>query len=86
MMSIGEELNEFGMCFNDRLSETNLKFALNYIGLSEVPLALETLCDYLCEGDVPVTEEEYKRIAYFDQALKYPLNKRVMRYLQDLIL
>ena len=85
-MSIGEELNEFGMCFNDRLSETYLKFALNYIGLSEVTLALETLCDYLCEGDVPVTEEEYKRIAYFDQALKYPLNKRVMRYLQDLIL
>jgi len=84
-MSIGKELNDFGMCFHDRLPEQILKFALDYIGFGEEPLAFETLCDYLCEYDISITEAEYRNITYFNQILKCPLDKRVIRYLHDLV-
>ncbi len=42
-------LKELGARFRDRLTEDQLKFALDYADFNEEPLALETLCDYLCE-------------------------------------
>ncbi|MFP1727022.1 MafI family immunity protein [Lonsdalea quercina] len=84
-MSIGKELNEFGMHFCDRLPEQTLQFALDYIRFGEEPLAFETLCDYLCECDIPLTVQEYREITNFNQILKCPLDRRVIRYLHELV-
>ncbi|MHC6224502.1 MafI family immunity protein [Pseudomonas sp. X10] len=80
----GTELRELGETFGDRLSAEKLSFALDYIDYNEQPLALDTLCDYLCEEDIPITPEEYSHICTLNTALGCPLSVNALAYLKNL--
>ncbi len=53
------ELKKLGNCFRDRLAGEIIDDALEYIDHSESALAIEILCEQLCEYEVSPTEEEF---------------------------
>ena len=56
------ELRKLANLFEGRLSNNLLCFAAEYIDHGEYCLALETLCDYLCEEDVVLSRAEYQEL------------------------
>ncbi|MDN2484226.1 MafI family immunity protein [Kosakonia sacchari] len=50
----------FGARFVGRVDAEKLQFAVDYVGFGECGLAFETICDYIVEEDVPISEEEYR--------------------------
>jgi hypothetical protein len=85
MMVFSIALKELGARFRDRLTEDQLKIALDYADFNEEPLALETLCDCLCESNVKLTPEEYIEILKMDAKLGLNLDKKVIIYMKNLI-
>ena len=57
----GSQLKILDQEFNDRVPEDGLNYILSYIDFGEEPLAFETLCDYICEGDIFISNSEYKK-------------------------
>ncbi|MBY4711351.1 MafI family immunity protein [Burkholderia cepacia] len=80
-----ERLRVLGEGFNGRLSENEIKFALGYIDFNEAPLALDALCNYICECDVSVSMDEYGEIILLNGDFGYPLGWGVISYLKNLI-
>ncbi|WP_423393807.1 MafI family immunity protein [Burkholderia sp. LMG 21824] len=80
-----ERLRLLGEGFNNRLSENEIKFALSYIDFNEVPLALDILCNYICEHDVSVSREEYGEIVFLNENFGSPLGRKILSYLRNLI-
>lgn len=48
----------FGRKFEGRLNSDLLQGALDYVAYSEENLVFEILCDYICEYDISITDEE----------------------------
>jgi hypothetical protein len=84
-MVTGDALKELRGRFYGRLAEAELKFALDYVDFNEEPLALETLCDYLCENNVAITQDEFNDILKLDEVTGSNLDARVIRYIKKLI-
>ncbi|RQT68197.1 hypothetical protein DF045_27775 [Burkholderia cepacia] len=80
-----ERLRVLGEGFNGRLSENEIRFALGYIDFNEGPLALDTLCNYICEHDVGVSMDEYGEIILLNGNLGSPLGRKILSYLKSLI-
>lgn len=59
---INDELRELGKQLSGRLDADIVEDALVYIEYSEVPLAVDTLCDQLAEYEVQIQESEYKTL------------------------
>jgi len=81
----GSKLKYFSERFNGRISDDQLNYALSYIEFGEEPLAFETLCDYICEGDTLITNNEYEQICIINSLLNHPLEREVIIYLKSLI-
>jgi hypothetical protein len=71
--------------FKGRLNQDRLDFSIDYVRHGESPLALETLCDYLCEHDVPISSSEYEEILHINSFFSLKLDERVITYLNKLV-
>ncbi|WP_124835866.1 MafI family immunity protein [Burkholderia sp. Bp9031] len=84
-MKDSERLRLLGGGFKNRLSDQDISFALGYIDFNEAPLALDTLCNYICERDIGVSQEEYNEIVSLNENFGSPLGKEILSYLKNLI-
>jgi hypothetical protein len=57
-----DELREIARGLEGRLSQSLVDDAMEYVGFNELGLAIETLCDHLYEHDVPLLDEEVRRL------------------------
>ncbi|WP_269507178.1 MafI family immunity protein [Burkholderia sp. IMCC1007] len=80
-----ERLRALGGGFKNRLSDQDISFSLGYIDFNEAPLALDALCNYICEHDVEVSREEYSEIVSLNEIFGSPLGKKIISYLKNLI-
>ena len=55
-----DRIISFGKKFEGRLNSDLLQGALDYVAYSEESLALEILCDHICEYDISITDDEYR--------------------------
>ena len=66
------DILDFGNLFRNRLDLDILEADLEYIGFGETKLAFETICDHLCDYEIPLDPDEYQKILNLDK--KYDLN------------
>ena len=83
-MSLEADLRKLALLFEGRLSDNLLHFAMEYLDHGENCLALETLCDYICEEDVLLSEAEYREILKLGLLVGADLDAGRFRYLQTL--
>ena len=74
-------LNELGNALKGRLPSSTVEFALNYIPHNEFGLAFETLCDYIDEFNVEITNDEYQSILHIANLIDYNDSYNRMRNL-----
>lgn len=84
-MSHEAELRKLTFLFEGRLSNNLLYFATAYLDHRENCLALEMLCDYLCEEDVVLSEPEYQELLRLGLLVGADLDAGRFRYLQTLV-
>jgi len=84
-MSIADHLNSLGRRFDGRLPAAHIELALGYVDLGEEPLALETLCDYLCDHVVPLSPDEFSEVMRLNQSMNPRLSARMVQNLQSLV-
>lgn len=80
-----ERLTLLGGRFENRLSGQDISFSLRYIDFNEAPLALDVLCNYICERGVEVLREEYDEIVSLNEIFGSPLGKKILFYFKNLI-
>jgi len=87
MSMLDKRVLELGNKFRGRLDKLWLDIALDYVDHNEVPLALETLCDYIVEFDLPISTEEYDEIIRLVRDMDIYEDRRFgYEYLKELIL
>lgn len=87
MMSMPNEI-EFQKLihlFEGRLSNNLLCFTAEYLNHGEYCLALETLCDYLCEEDVALSGAEYQELLRLGGIVGANPDAGRFKYLQTLV-
>ncbi|WP_326543343.1 MafI family immunity protein [Pseudorhodoferax sp.] len=84
-MSCEVELRKLASLFEGRLSDDHLVVAIDYLDHAENTLALETLCDYLCEEDVALNESEYKELLRLGVMVGADIDAGRFRYLRGLV-
>ena len=84
-MNANHEIVELGALFKGRLDADLVNFAVDYMKHGESHVALETLCDYLCEHEIPITVSEYNEILRINLAFGSRLDERVVAYLEKLV-
>lgn len=62
LAKINNRIKQLGEQLTDRLDPALVSYALEYIDHSESVLALETLCDFIADGDILITKLEYRHI------------------------
>lgn len=85
-MNIEERLIGLKTQFRGRLSANLLQFSMGYLDHGEYCLALETLCDYLCEEDVLLSESEYFSLLQLGELLGSDMKSNRYVYLKNLVL
>ena len=71
--------------FKGRLNQDQLDFSIDYVRHGESFLALEALCDCLCEYDVSISSSEYEEILHINSVFSLKLDERVIAYLNRLV-
>ncbi|WP_422822993.1 MafI family immunity protein [Variovorax humicola] len=84
-MSLEIELRNLASLFKGKLNTYLVDFATEYIDHGENCLALETLCDYLCEENVALSEHEYQELLRLGQLVGADLDTGRSKYLQTLV-
>jgi hypothetical protein len=84
-MNTNQQIVELGELFKGRLDADLVDFAVDYVKHGESILALETLCDHLCEHETPITLSEHDEILRINSAFGGPLDARVIGYLSRLV-
>jgi len=79
------ELRKLTSLFAGRLSDSLLSFAAEYLDHGEYCLALETLCDYLCEEDVVLSEPEYQKLLRLGLLVGANMDAGRFRYIKTLV-
>ncbi len=79
------ELRKLTSLFAGRLSDNLLSFAAEYLDHGEYCLALETLCDYLCEEDVVLSEPEYQELLRLGLLVGANMDAGRFRYIKTLV-
>ncbi len=79
------EIRKLASIFEGRLNNSLLDFAIEYCDHGENCLALETLCDQLCEEDVSLSEPEYQELLRLGLLVGADLDAGRFRYLQTLV-
>ena len=84
-MSLEIELRKLASIFVGRLTSGLLDFAMSYCDHGENCLALETLCDQLCEEDVALSEPEYQEFLRLGLLVGADLDAGRFKYLKTLV-
>ncbi len=84
-IDVDNRIYALGDRFKGRLDQDQLDFSIGYVSHGENTLALETLCDYLCEYNVPISSSEYEEILYINSVFSLKLDERVIAYLNRLV-
>jgi hypothetical protein len=84
-MELPKRIFQLGNVYKDRLDQERLNYALDYVNFNEWTIAFETVCDELCEYDVPITQSEYGELMELGSQLKADLSAGRFRYLKHLI-
>ena len=69
-----KEVLKLGRKFVDRMDPGLLEAALQYVDFGENALAFETLCDHMCEYDIPISVEEYRTVLKLVAAMELDIN------------
>lgn len=64
---LDDRIRNLGKSLNNRIDKNLINSALEYIDFSESFLAFETLCDYIDDFDVQLTEEESQEISFINK-------------------
>lgn len=83
---INKKLYDFGNKFSNRLENSLINGALNYISHGEVGLAFEILCDHLVEKSVRLSSEEYDEAMALISNLRLDPGRPPFVHLVDLII
>lgn len=62
MNELEDELKRVALNFENRLEPHLIADVIEYIDFGEVPLSIETLCDYLYDSEVMLTSGEFQDI------------------------
>ncbi|KES15476.1 hypothetical protein GASC598I20_004770 [Gilliamella apicola SCGC AB-598-I20] len=77
-MLVNDYIKELGNSIKDRLDPELVDYALDYINHSENVLAFETLCDYIADFDVKISENEYQKVLHIVDLLGLDLDNRYL--------
>ena len=77
--NIEAEIKKLGSLFVGRLDREILDDAIEYVDFNESSLAIETLCEQLCEYDVSLSQNEYNKVKELAEKLKIDMD-----YVEDL--
>jgi hypothetical protein len=83
-MNTDQKIVDLGELFKGRLDADLVDFAVDYVKHGERRLAFETLCDYLCQHETPITLSEHYEILKINSACGAPLDVRVVACLGKL--
>lgn len=84
-MDIHELVMKFGNRFQGRIDKQKLDSALDYVSFNECALAFETVCDYLCEEDVNISQTEYEEIMALGSVFNIQWHTEQLSYLRGLV-
>ncbi|WPU21487.1 MafI family immunity protein [Cedecea neteri] len=85
MPGLDSRVKKFGELFRGRLDNERLQFAIDYVDYNETGLAFETICDYLSEEDVPISQAEYHLAVSLRHELKMAPDDITLQHLHTLI-
>ncbi|KAJ9429968.1 hypothetical protein SAMN05518863_1078 [Candidatus Pantoea symbiotica] len=80
-----DRITNFGRKLDDKLDQELLKGALDYINFNEEPLALEILCDHICEYDVALNQAEYDEVIALAKDMGLDVNDAPFRHMKQLV-
>jgi hypothetical protein len=83
-MLSNNELRNLASRFEDRVGKDHLMFAMEYLEYGENCLALETLCDYLCEAEASLNESELQELLRIATLVGANLEAGRFKYLEQL--
>ncbi|MCS4511939.1 MafI family immunity protein [Xylophilus ampelinus] len=78
------EIKSLISLLEDKLCENEFSLALEYFIHGENRLAFETLCDYLCGGEVSLSAIDYEKLLYFGALFGADLKSGRFKYLKNL--
>ncbi|NPE57474.1 MafI family immunity protein [Dickeya dadantii] len=81
-----ERIISFGRKLNGKLDQGLLDGALDYIKFNEEPLALEILCDHICEYDINVSQAEYDEVIELAKDMGFDINDTPYKHMKNLII
>ncbi|MET3454258.1 MafI family immunity protein [Pseudomonas kilonensis] len=79
-----QRILKLGAKFEGRLESVFLEGALDYVKYNEERLALEILCEHICEYDVVLSVGEFKEIHELALDMGFELGNAPFKYLQAL--
>ena len=75
---------KIGAKFEGRLEAVFLEGAMDYVNYNEDALALEILCDHICEYDVALAVDEFQEILQLALDMGFDTSKAPFKYLEAL--
>jgi len=76
---------EFCHQFKGRLDDIWIETVLDYVDYNESGVALEMLCDFLADHDVPISADEYHEAMRLAADMAFDLESPRYTYLKTLI-
>lgn len=81
-----DRIISFGRKLDGKLDKGLLEGALDYIKFNEEPLALEILCDHICEYDVTLKQAEYDEVIELAKDMGVDVNEAPYRHMKQLVI
>lgn len=79
-----DRILKFGRNFLGRLEFKFLQGALDYLTYNEESLALEILCDHICEHNIKISDSEYKYAIRLAVDMGFDINSPPFKHLSSL--
>jgi len=81
-----DRITNFGHKLDGMLDQELLKGALDYINFNEEPLALEILCDHICEYDVTLNQADYDEVIALAKEMGLDVNDAPYKHMKRLVI
>jgi len=85
MNTVNLDLRRLGRQLEDRLGESNVEVALDYINHNEIGLALTILLDQVIESDAQISDYEYSEFSALAGKLGISIDDKDLAYLRSLV-
>lgn len=81
-----DRIISFGHKLDGKLDQELLKGALDYINFNEEFLALEILCDHICEYDVTLNQSNYDEVIALTKDMGLDVNDAPYKHMIQLVI